>query len=767
MKRTSDLSPPLGYPGGPCHVVQRIHEEVRNPRLRDNLSEEVERNQDLSNAEAHKVYDLEAEPGTRRVFRKLLLTPHAQYRMDLRGVTVPAVRRALQNFLMKLNDWKSQQDYRYNRTTEELARGEPIRWEDPKLKLVIVFVGAGREQVRLITTFWQGIPDERAPGPGQCTILADYRAPAGDLSGYRTFVKFPDGDHAPDRTKERALPSPPWKRAPSQGRPDDLNTPGWSGQGPQEKSINKDLMRTKGKPGEESPPNDEPARTTPKRRSIEGFSPIKVRQRPKRRQRRQKGVQRLKSRRNYMKNRAKARSRSRRRYKRVRNQPAFKKQQKIRRKNPQRFKRRRANVLTAPDIAFVLGLGMTLGYVHNVSPMTGLVTYYLTDVSGNFAALRSMSVQEFLAGVSFMSEEDADAMFRLIDAELGVEAYGDMTEESLRSSMDFEGVDCDASTFGDICEQLTRKRELFDMTSAELERVEGYFVGEVVYDDIPQFPHEDDASGAADPYLLDPTDDDPIYGVVNLPEEYQQRQADFLYEKRPVEHEPGSWSDRAGPKPLWQEMHEERPRAEKEPEGQVIHAPGSAKVIPYNSDLVNNKAATRISEIQNRCRPELHEKAKGIPVKLRRVDSRNRIWFYEASGSSGNTYRVKIKVKAPANVTDPNKADVFITCSCPFWRWQGPEHWAKQRKYLYGKPRGTASRPVIRDPDDQHGACKHTLAVLNQVSQTYLMKPRRRASALPLAECVAFGHVRILHKDALHRVVARYCERRGDAHAHL
>jgi len=804
--RTSDLSPPLGYPGGPCHVVQRIHEEVGSPRLEEKLIGQVERNKGLTNTDAGKVYDVETEAGTTHGIRKILISPHAQYRMDLRGVTVPEVRLALKNFVKQLNDWKSQQDSRYNSTVEDIARGEGVRWEDPKLKLVVVFTGHGRETVRIVTAFWKGVPDERAPGPGQCSINAGYQPPAGDLGSYRTFVKFPDGDHAPDREKEQPLPTPPWKRQKPFGKPE-YNTPGWSGQGPQEKSINKDLMRTKGLPGEYSPPNDEPSRITPKRRSIEGadadieaswgevlaYKPkgplrVKIRQKPVKRQRKQRGRAKMYSRRYYKKNRAKARLRGKLRYRKLRRLPTYKRMQKIRRKNPQRFKRRPgggrtspgqrlAYVLTAPDIAFVIGRDMTLGYVHNVSPLTGMVTYYLTDRDGNFAALRSMVVPDFLAAVGFLSEEDVNAMFRLVDAELGVEAYEELSEAGLRASMDIEGVDCDDPEFESICEQLTGKRELGDMTGDEMSEVEGYFISRVVYDDPPEFPHEDRLVSPADPYLTDPTDDDFIYGVVYLPEEWREsverlacHYAEMLYEKYPVEHEPGTWYDRAGPDTLIQKMYEDRERAEAEPLAPVEpDNPGSAKVIPYDSDLVNNKAAARIAEIRDGCSANLHRKSRGLPIRLKRSDTKNRLWLFDVKGSSG-TYRVKVKAVAQANIVDPKKADVQVTCSCPFWQWQGPEYWASKRGYLYGRPRGTATRPDQKDPHGKHGACKHVLAVLDRVSSFMMKKQpaRRFASLVPLAEMLATGRITISSsgRAALQRVVRRYLEG-GGGHADL
>lgn len=53
-----------------------------------------------------------------------------------------------------------------------------------------------------------------------------------------------------------------------------------------------------------------------------------------------------------------------------------------------------------------------------------------------------------------------------------------------------------------------------------------------------------------------------------------------------------------------------------------------------------------------------------------------------------------------------------VSCDCLFWQWQGPEHWAKVDDYLLGDPKGTASKPRVKDPKESHRACKHVAAVL-------------------------------------------------------
>ena len=207
MNRRSDLSPPLGFPGGPCQVVERI-QDVRNPRLREELIEDVEKGNKLDNAEASQVYDLETERGaTGTRFKRLVLTPHAQYRMDQRGVTVNEVRLALQSFHKAWGDFKSRGDVRAKEWGDKLQSSSPLLWTDPKLHLAIAITAPGKgEDVRLVTTYWVGQSDPRATS---CKVADAYLKEAWspwvkDLVSPKSELNLPTDT---DREKEVALPS--------------------------------------------------------------------------------------------------------------------------------------------------------------------------------------------------------------------------------------------------------------------------------------------------------------------------------------------------------------------------------------------------------------------------------------------------------------------------------------------------------------------------------------------------------------------------------
>jgi hypothetical protein len=153
--KVADLSPPLGHPGGTCKVVERIVDEVSNQRLEDSLVDQVQNGKSLSNPAARQVYDPERDKGAWKY--KLLLTPHAQYRMDLRGITVPEIRAALDNFFRTMNAERSRGD---TDKWDKFNRGMKIEWHDKRTNTFFVFTG-GRNEVTIITTYRPGEPDPR------------------------------------------------------------------------------------------------------------------------------------------------------------------------------------------------------------------------------------------------------------------------------------------------------------------------------------------------------------------------------------------------------------------------------------------------------------------------------------------------------------------------------------------------------------------------------------------------------------------------------
>ena len=124
-------------------------------------------------------------------------------------------------------------------------------------------------------------------------------------------------------------------------------------------------------------------------------------------------------------------------------------------------------------------------------------------------------------------------------------------------------------------------------------------------------------------------------------------------------------------------------------------------------------AAANVEEILSNCGLQLKGRAQDVNYSRKRL-SPSGMSTWAASGSRGETYTIKIKpIRKDKRIKAFSKIPIQVSCSCPYFRWQGPEHWAKKHGFLYGRQVGTASTPNIKDPDGRHWACKHVIAVLN------------------------------------------------------
>lgn len=164
----ADLSPPLGDPGGPCQVMKRINDKVQNPQVRDEMVDDVSHGKDLSNQDASKIYPIDREPNA-FIAKNLQISAHAQYRMDLRSVTVKDVQSTLKSYVAMMQKLKSMQHPGFERMQKELASGK-VEFVDPKTNLMVVFAVNGRESVTLISTFWKGKNDPKPMPPSSCKL---------------------------------------------------------------------------------------------------------------------------------------------------------------------------------------------------------------------------------------------------------------------------------------------------------------------------------------------------------------------------------------------------------------------------------------------------------------------------------------------------------------------------------------------------------------------------------------------------------------------
>lgn len=581
-----------------------------------------------------------------------------------------------------------------------------------------------------------------------------YRAPASELPGTKTLVRPDSQQNLPsdlDREKEVALPAESaTPNSPSSGGGE--NTDDHGGNIPRfvlnrpDNDIDK-RPRTLPQPGADYGVPTKYDYNMPTRRSLTAEyalfdwmyddwrgepseeDPRVAASFPKQRQRKQRGVQRHKSRMNYRKNRNKYKQKAKQRYKRNRNKPEYKRKQKMRRQHPQRFKRRTGSVLTAPEIAFLIGREQVMGYVHGVSSLTGMVTF--ATAAGDWA---SLPVVVFISSVSFLSEEDIEAMFKLVDVEIGLEAYEDITSDAVKGCAELFGIDWDGDAqFKEHCEALTGEASIDAMDTAQLEilddsLVRGQFGGldEGVLEGGGRSLLDDDDD--TDPYEIDPMDDALYFGEVDIPDEARVAGEIVLFDQDfdPVQEINHPVDKSLAYQPEGPGFYKRKPEDQHLPAapGPGIDRrlddipPPSSKVVPRGEGAPGfiqgpmtypKSAAATIPQIITKTNDDIHQRARALPVKLVYASPDKGFWRFEVRGKSG-TYLVRIKGIKKGATRYMKRAPVQVSCSCPFWRWQGPEHWAVKNGYLYGDPRGTASVPVIRDPNELHWACKHVLA---------------------------------------------------------
>lgn len=126
------------------------------------------------------------------------------------------------------------------------------------------------------------------------------------------------------------------------------------------------------------------------------------------------------------------------------------------------------------------------------------------------------------------------------------------------------------------------------------------------------------------------------------------------------------------------------------------------------------RVATKVDTIEEGLNPKFVERGRGCAVTLKRADISNMRWLFSVNCGNGPKV-VRLAATRSTRATKLKKMDLHLSCSCPAWRWLGPEHWSKEEQYLDGKPRGTASFPEIRDPEGQNRVCKHVAAVLTMI----------------------------------------------------
>lgn len=135
------------------------------------------------------------------------------------------------------------------------------------------------------------------------------------------------------------------------------------------------------------------------------------------------------------------------------------------------------------------------------------------------------------------------------------------------------------------------------------------------------------------------------------------------------------------------------------------------------------RTAAKNEQITEGLDPAWQARGDACSVQIRRVDASNLRWLFSVGCGNGNKV-VRLKAERVGNIVRLAKMHLRVSCSCPAWRWLGPEYHAKTNKYLDGKPQGTASTPDIKDPQRNHQVCKHVAAVLSHIKRWEVPLPK-------------------------------------------
>ena len=167
--RKADLSPPLGYPGGSCHLMDRIQDKVKSPGKKEDLMQKVELGDKLTNQEAHVIYDYELDRGARNTrFQAVVMTPHSQYRMDQRGITVGDLLHVLAEFHQQWSKEKSKDSSRYQGWEDKIRKGKEIEWSASGITVVFEVATIRGKLAANIITAWEGGSDPRLKDREDC-----------------------------------------------------------------------------------------------------------------------------------------------------------------------------------------------------------------------------------------------------------------------------------------------------------------------------------------------------------------------------------------------------------------------------------------------------------------------------------------------------------------------------------------------------------------------------------------------------------------------
>ena len=114
------------------------------------------------------------------------------------------------------------------------------------------------------------------------------------------------------------------------------------------------------------------------------------------------------------------------------------------------------------------------------------------------------------------------------------------------------------------------------------------------------------------------------------------------------------------------------------------------------------KVSAEKAQILKNLNPKIIQRSKSINVV---VENFEKNVLNQPMKFKVKDYEITVLVKN-------KKPDLYVSCTCNAWVYQGSEYHAKKENYLYGDVKGTGQQPTERDPNNENKICKHIYAVL-------------------------------------------------------
>ena len=109
------------------------------------------------------------------------------------------------------------------------------------------------------------------------------------------------------------------------------------------------------------------------------------------------------------------------------------------------------------------------------------------------------------------------------------------------------------------------------------------------------------------------------------------------------------------------------------------------------------------------------------PLLIRR--RRNR-WVYKVGDYLVRIFVPKLSIREKKTITSKElkqkqkikDRDVYVSCTCKYWKWNGPDFNANNQGYSE-RTFSNLESPDVRDPNRENLICKHVYAVLKHFNK--------------------------------------------------